>query len=84
MMIEESKPTRQRRARMKTIVSNFGVAIPSVDAAQRDADETFNKNKRNSERLLELLKLHHRHGFGEYEKLDKGDVLIGEIGPRKP
>ena len=78
-MTELPKPQRQRRSRAKKTVVEDGTAVlvEDVTAAQSEVQASNRKDQLGSERLLIALKQHHRHGYGVYEQLDKGDVLIG-------
>lgn len=71
-MADETKPVRQRRSRAKIIVPEAGVTVP-VDETRSEVIETSNKNIRCSTMLLTLLHKYHRHGYGEYGKLNQED-----------
>lgn len=65
-MTDEVKPPRRRRARTLKPVSE------SDSIGGNETIEAANKNERDSEKLLKALQFNHRHGYGDYDKKDKG------------
>lgn len=77
-MDETEKPRRRNRQsrRHPVVVSSDGMPVaPQTDEenekleASRDPNrEAIAKSEQGSAELLRRLQLHHRHGFGEYNK----------------
>ena len=63
----EEKP-RRRKTRGGKAVSEPEPPVDPEDVARSDQKEAHSKNEISSKKLLMTLNLHHRHGYGEYNK----------------
>jgi hypothetical protein len=66
--------TRRGKGKAMSEVEEAPDALPLQQQAAMEA------GKDGSDKLLDRLRKHHTHGYGNYAKLDKGDVWVGRKG----